>query len=81
MLKSETKTLTMVFLNAGGKNTNINVVDPKSDLKKETVDAAAKAIVDAGVLNGKDKEENLLALTALKSAQITTKKVETLDAA
>lgn len=80
MIKSETKTLQMTFLNESGKNTNLNVANPKTDLKKETVDAAAKIIVDNKVLNGKDSEKNLLALTALKSAQVVTRKVETLDA-
>ncbi len=73
-IKSETKTLQLTFVDAANKNVSYSIADPKADLKKETVDTAAQAIVDAQIFatdNG--------SLTGLKSSQIITRKVETLE--
>lgn len=73
-IKSETKTLQLTFVDGANKNVSYSIADPKADLKKETVDAAAQAIVDVQIFatdNGN--------LTGLKSSQIITRKVETLE--
>ena len=48
-IKSETKTLQLTFVDGANKNVSYSVSNPKAGLKKETVDAAAKAIVDAKI--------------------------------
>ena len=52
-----------------------SISNPKSDLTKETVDTAAKAIVDSKIFATTEGGN----LTALKSSQIVTRKVETLE--
>jgi hypothetical protein len=74
-IKSETKTLQLTFVDGANKNVSYSVSNPKAGLKKETVDAAAKAIVDAKIFATTDGGN----LTALKSSQIVTRKVETLE--
>ena len=73
--KSETKTLQLTFVDGANKNVSYSVSNPKAGLKKETVDAAAKAIVDAKIFATTDGGN----LTALKASQIVTRKVETLE--
>ena len=63
-IKSETKTLQLTFVDGASKNVSYSISNPKSDLTKETVDTAAQTIVDN---------------TGLKSSQIVTRKVETLE--
>ena len=54
---------------------NENVTAPNADLTKSTVDTAAKAIVDSKIFATTEGGN----LTALKSSQIVTRKVETLE--
>lgn len=74
-IKSETKTLQLTFVDGANKNVSYSVSTPKADLKKETVDAAAKTIIDAKIFATTDGGN----LAALKSSQIVTRKVETLE--
>jgi hypothetical protein len=74
-IKSETKTLQLTFVDGANKNVSYSVSNPKAGLKKETVDTAAKAIVDAKIFATTDGGN----LAALKSSQIVTRKVETLE--
>ncbi len=73
-IKSETKTLQLTFVDGASKTVSYSIADPKADLKKETVDAAAQAIVNARVFATENGN-----LTGLKSSQIITRKVETLE--
>lgn len=73
-IKSETKTLQLTFVDGASKNVSYSIADPKADLKKETIDAAAQAIVNAQVFATENGN-----LTGLKSSQIITRKVETLE--
>ncbi|WP_370850061.1 DUF2922 domain-containing protein [Megasphaera sp.] len=74
-IKSETKTLQLTFVDGANKNVSYSVSNPKAGLKKETVDAAAKAIVDSKIFATTEGGN----LTGLKSSQIVTRKVETLE--
>lgn len=74
-IKSETKTLQLTFVDGANKNVSYSVSNPKAGLKKETVDAAVKAIVDSKIFATTEGGN----LTGLKSSQIVTRKVETLE--
>jgi hypothetical protein len=74
-IKSETKTLQLTFVDGANKNVSYSISTPKAGLKKETVDAAAKTIIDAKIFATTDGGN----LAALKSSQIVTRKVETLE--
>lgn len=74
-IKSETKTLQLTFVDGANKNVSYSISTPKTGLKKETVDAAAKTIIDAKIFATTDGGN----LAALKSSQIVTRKVETLE--
>ena len=72
-IKSETKTLRLTFVDGINKNVSYSIASPKAD--KATVDAAANAIVDSKIFATDDGGN----LTGLKSSQIVTRKVETLE--
>ena len=74
-IKSETKTLQLTFVDGISKNVSYSISNPKSDLTKEIVDTAAKAIVDSKIFATTEGGT----LTGLKSSQIVTRKVETLE--
>ena len=74
-IKSETKTLHLTFVDGINKNVSYSIASPKADLDKATVDAAANAIVDSKIFATDDGGN----LTGLKSSQIVTRKVETLE--
>ena len=74
-IKSETKTLQLTFVDGISKNVSYSIYNPKADLTKATVDTAAKAIVDSKIFATTECGN----LTGLKSRQIVTRKVETLE--
>ena len=74
-IKSETKTLQLTFMDGASKNVSYSISNPKSDLTKETVDTAAQTIVDSKIFATTEGGN----LTGLKTSQIVTRKVETLE--
>ena len=74
-IKSETKTLQLTFVDGASKNVSYSISNPKADLTKETVDTAAQTIVDSKIFATTEGGN----LTGLKSNQIVTRKVETLE--
>ena len=74
-IKSETKTLQLTFVDGASKNVSYSISNPKSDLTKETVDTVAQTIVDSKIFATTEGGN----LTGLKSSQIVTRKVETLE--
>lgn len=75
MVTSETKVLQLEFIDAGGKKMTISLEDPKDGLKQGDVDTAASTVIAQNVF-AKDGND----LTALKTARIVSKTIETLDA-
>ena len=67
---TETKTLQMTFLNAGGGKVTINVADPKDDLDESTVENAMADIVLQNVITTKGGD-----LIGAVSARVITRQV------
>lgn len=74
-IKSETKTLQLTFMDGASKTVSYSISNSKADLTKETVDTAAQTIVDSKIFATTEGGN----LTGLKSSQIVTRKVETLE--
>lgn len=74
-LKTMTKTLQMAFIDAGGKSFTVSLKNPKPDVDKATVDAAATVIVTKNVFAKKEKD-----LVAFNEARLVSRTVETIDA-
>lgn len=74
-IKSESKTLQLTFIDGANKSVSYSVADPKADLTKEIVDTAAKTVIEAKIFATTDGGH----LTGLKSSQVVTRKVETLE--
>lgn len=64
-----------VYLNAGNKTVSYSIQDPKDDLDKKTVDDAVQVILDKNVFATKTGD-----LKSLKTSQIVTRQVESIDA-
>ncbi|EPP15081.1 hypothetical protein G153_11935, partial [Megasphaera sp. BL7] len=63
------------FVDGLSKNVSYSISNPKADLTKATVDTAAQTIVDSKIFATTEGGN----LTGLKSSQIVTRKVETLE--
>lgn len=75
MITSKRKTLQLTFLDAGNKTVSYSIQDPKDDLDKKTVDDAVQVILDKNVFATKTGD-----LKSLKTSQIVTRQVESIDA-
>ncbi len=75
MAVTETKTLQLTFADAVGESVTYSFKDPKADLDKAAVEAAAQTLIDQHVFATEYGD-----LTALTSSQIVTRTVETFDA-
>lgn len=75
MITSKSKTLQLTFLDAGNKTVSYSIRDPKDDLDKKTVDDAVQVILDKNVFATKTGD-----LKSLKTSQIVTRQVESIDA-
>lgn len=75
MITSKSKTLQLTFLDAGNKTVSYSIRDPKDDLDKKTVDDAVQVILDKNVFATKTGD-----LKLLKTSQIVTRQVESIDA-
>ena len=75
MITSKSKTLQLTFLDAGNKSVSYSIKDPKDDLDKGTVDAAVQVILEKNVFATDNSD-----LKSLKTSQIVTRQVESIDA-
>lgn len=75
MITSKSKTLQLTFLDAGNKTVSYSIQDPKDDLDKKTVDDAVQVILDKNVFATKTGD-----LKSIKTSQIVTRQVESIDA-
>ena len=74
MAKKETRTLSLVLIDPKGKTVSYSIRNPKPDLDKEAVDNAVKAVIDGKIFATANGD-----LMALKSSQVVTRQVETLE--
>jgi hypothetical protein len=74
MAKKETRTLSLVLIDPKGKTVSYSIRNPKADLNKEAVDNAVKAVIDGKIFATANGD-----LMALKSSQVVTRQVETLE--
>ena len=74
MIKSEVKTLQLTFVDAKGTKVTYAMKNPKEDLSKTAIDAAAKAVIDSKAFATKDGD-----LVALKEGRVVTHKVESVE--
>ena len=74
MAKKETRTLSLVLIDPKGKTVSYSIRNPKPDLDKEAVENAVKAVIDGKIFATANGD-----LMALKSSQVVTRQVETLE--
>ena len=75
MATTITRTLNLVLQDSKAKTMSFKLANPKADLDKVAIDAAVTAIVNSNIF----KTENGLYLVALKSSQIVTRQVDTIE--
>jgi len=71
---SETKTLQMIFLNAGGGKVTLNLADPREDLIGSEVETAMQSIITENALDSSGGD-----LIAADSARIVVRQVNELE--
>lgn len=75
MALTETKTLQLEFIDAGGKTFTFSLKNPKDGLDKAAVDAAATVIVEKNIFAREEKD-----IVAFNEARIVQRTVETIEA-
>jgi hypothetical protein len=75
MITTKTTTLQLAFVDPVGASVTYSLKDPKANLDKAAVDAAAKIIIDNKVFATAGGD-----LAALKESRIVTRQVESIDA-